>query len=404
MESVRRLVGTPIPWMVALNLVGVSLITPVLPAYATHFDVSIAAVSTLLIAFAVGRMVFRLPAGALADKFGSRRICFGGGLVQAAGALIAALAPSLGVLLIARAVQGLGSALFGTSINRYVLVVTDRADLGRATAGLQGGILIGGTIGPLIGGVFAQQFGIFGPFYAQAGIALALALSAAVVIRDAADTSRASARRVQKTSVRSLLTIPGFGLVMFLGFGLFVVRAGAINVVIPAFADDILAMSPAQIGAVVSLGSIVSLIVMPWAGHMADSIGRLPIASLGAFLTASTIAVHALADNTTGLYLVSALSGVGIGFCAVAFPTIIGDIAPPGTEGRATGVYRMANDAGWIVGPATLGLLASGSNYGTAFIIAGIPLLLGGLLLLRIRKDGDDFAAHASAMPTSYSP
>jgi DHA1 family multidrug resistance protein-like MFS transporter len=404
MESFRRLIGTPIPGMVALNLVGVSLITPVLPAYATHFDVSIAAVSTLLIAFAVGRMVFRLPAGALADKFGSRRICFGGGLVQAAGAFLAALAPSLFVLLIARGIQGLGSALFGTSINRYVLVVTDRADLGRAIAGFQAGILIGGTIGPLIGGLFAQQFGIFGPFYAQAGIALALSVSAYIVMRDDADTSRAAARMAKRTSVISLLTIPGFGLVMFLGFGFFVVRAGAINVVIPAFADDVLAMSPAQIGAVVSLGSVVSLIVMPWAGHMADSIGRLPVASLGAFLASSAIALHALVGNTTGLFFVSALSGVGIGFCAVAFPTIIGDIAPPGTEGRATGVYRMANDAGWIVGPATLGLLASGSHYGTAFIVAGIPLMLGGLLLVRTRKGGRDFTAHGETVPTSYSP
>jgi MFS family permease len=114
--------------------------------------------------------------------------------------------------------------------------------------------------------------------------------------------------------------------------------------------------------------------------------------------------LYALVGNTTGLFFVSALSGVGIGFCAVAFPTIIGDIAPPGTEGRATGVYRMANDAGWIVGPATLGLLASGSHYGTAFIVAGIPLMLGGLLLVRTRKGGRDFTAHGETVPTSYSP
>jgi MFS family permease len=120
MESARRGFGSPIPWMVALNVIGVNLIAPVLPA-----------------------------------------------------------APSLSLLLAARAIQGVGSALFGTSINRYLLVVTRKADFGKATAGFQGGILLGGTIGPLVGGMVAERFGIFAPFHVQATIAVALPARAA---------------------------------------------------------------------------------------------------------------------------------------------------------------------------------------------------------------------------------
>lgn len=382
----RSLIGSPIPLMVALNVIGVNLITPVLPSYAAHFDVGIAAASFLITVFALARMSFRLPAGSLSDRYGSRVVCMGGGLVQACGALLATVAPGLGVLLVARAIQGIGSALFGTSVNRYLLVVTDKQDLGRSIAGFQGGIVLGGTLGPLIGGVVAQELGIFAPFFVQAAVAFALVGVSWIVIKPNDGSHSAANRGAPRPTLRSILAVPGFRVVMLSGFSLFFVRAGAINVVVPAFADEVLALSPAQIGAVISLGSIVSLLFMPLAGKLADSIGRWQVAVAGALTTSGTVALYGLVDTALQLYLVAALTGVGIGLAAVALPTMIGDIAPPGTEGRASGVYRMANDLGWIFGPATLGLLADRSQYGLAFVVAGLPFVLAAALLSRSRS------------------
>ncbi len=383
MKSALRGFRSPIPWMVALNVIGVNLIAPVLPSYAGHFGVGFAAASTLVTVFALARMSFRLTAGTLADRLGSRLICAIGGTVQAAGALIASFAPELGVLLVARGMQGIGSALFGTSVNRYLLVETDKAELGSAVAGFQGGILIGSTIGPLIGGFVAEQYGIFAPFYVQAVVAATLA---GVSIRYIRDTGRrVAAQAAPKRSIRSLLALHGFKVVMLVGFGLFFVRAGAINVLLPAFADDVLAMSPTRIGAIISLSSVVSLLVMPIAGQLADSHGRIPVALAGTFGTAASVGLFGLATSTTGIVAVSAVIGIGIGFASVALPTMIGDLAPEGTEGRASGVYRMANDMGWVFGPITLGLLADTSRYGLAFLVAGLPLLIGGFALQRLR-------------------
>ncbi|MFT7474820.1 MAG: DHA1 family multidrug resistance protein-like MFS transporter [Verrucomicrobiales bacterium] len=383
----RRLVGSPIPLMVALNVVGVNLITPVLPSYANHFDVGIAAASFLITVFAIARMSARLPAGSLADRFGSRIVCMGGASVQAFGALLATVAPGLAVLLIARAIQGVGSALFGTSANRYLLVVTDKAELGRAIASFQGGIVLGGTIGPLIGGVVAQQFGIFAPFYVQAGLAIALLIVSGFVIdRHEGPEGVVGSDKAARPTLRQILAIPGFQVVMFGGFSVFFVRAGGINVVVPAFGDSILSMSPAAIGAVISLGSVVSLVVMPLAGRLADSRSRWEVAVGGALMTAITVALFGVVENEIQFFAIAALSGIGIGFVAVALPTMIGDLAPPGTEGRASGVYRMANDMGWIFGPITLALLADQSRYGLAFLVAGVPLLLAAAVLSRSRS------------------
>lgn len=380
------MLNSPIPWLVALNVMGVNLIAPVLPEYAAHFGVGFAAASTIVTTYALARMSVRLLSGTLSDKHGSRLICTGGGLVQASGSLLAAVAPGFAVLLIARAIQGVGSSMFGTSINRYLLVVTDKEDLGRATAGFQTGILIGGTIGPLIGGITADRLGIFAPFYLQAFVGVLLAGVSLSYVHDRPG-ARAGGLDVGPAepvrSIRSLLTIPGFTLIMFLGFGLFFIRAGAMNVLLPAYADEIFALSTSRIGVLISLSTVVSVVVMPLAGNVADSIGRLPVALTGAFATAGSVMLFGVADSTTTLFVVSAVIGAGIGLTAVAIPTMMGDLAPPGTEGRVSGVYRMANDMGWIIGPTILGLLADSSRYGLAFLVAGFPLLIGALLLAR---------------------
>ena len=377
----QRMLGSPIPWMVALNVMGVNLIAPVLPAYAAHFGVGFAVASSLLTSFALARMSLRLAAGRLSDRHGSRRVCASGGLIQASGALLAGFAPSFGVLLAARLIQGSGSAMFGTSINRYLLVTTDKGELGRATARFQGGILIGGAIGPILGGIVAENIGIFAPFLLQAAMASLLAVVSARYIKDSGTTTAAVGPPMSK-STRSLLRLDGFKLVMLLGSGLFFIRAGATNVLMPAFSDEVLSLSPSLIGAIISLGSVVSLIIMPIAGRLADSVGRRPVALAGAFGSAAAIATYGLADSAGGIAVVAALTGVGVGLLAVALPTMIGDIAPPGTEGLASGVYRIANDMGWIAGPLILGLLADSGRYGLGFIVAGIPLMIGAVTLL----------------------
>jgi MFS family permease len=377
-ELLRRLFGSPIPWMVALNVTGLSVVAPVLPAYAAHFGVGFAAVSTVVTAFALARMTFRVASGTLADRHGSRAVCTGGGAVQAGGALLAAVAPSFGVLIGARAIQGLGSALFGTAVNRYLLVTTPRADLGRAIAGFQVGILAGAALGPVVGGVVADRFGIFAPFVVQAMIAGLLALVSNGYIRDAPGIA---GRAAPAQPIRALLGIRGFKVVMLLGFGFFFVRAGALNVLVPAFADETLSMSASEIGVIIAVVSVVSFMVMPVAGHLADSVGRIPVALAGAFGTAGFISMFGLVDTSTGLAVIAAVMGIGFGSAAVAMPTMIGDIAPPGIEGRASGVYRMANDMGWVIGPLVLGFLADGSRYELAFLIAGLPIFLGGLVL-----------------------
>jgi MFS family permease len=183
---------------------------------------------------------------------------------------------------------------------------------------------------------------------------------------------------------------------MLMAFGLFFVRAGATNVLVPAFGDRVLSMSPAAVGAVISAGSLVSLAMMAPAGRIADLRGRRPVALAGVFSTAGAVTLFGLASNPASLLGASAAVGVGMGLASVALPTMVGDIAPSGTEGLASGLYRIANDLGWVAGPLVLGWLADMSRFGLGFVVSGIPIAAGGLLFASRPAPSDKRPVHTS--------
>ncbi|HJQ47100.1 MAG TPA: MFS transporter [Amycolatopsis sp.] len=85
---------------------------PALPDLQHQFDTSTITVSWVLSAFLLTASVATGLLGRLGDMFGKRRVLLACLTVSALGTLLAALAPSIGVLITARAVQGVGAATF----------------------------------------------------------------------------------------------------------------------------------------------------------------------------------------------------------------------------------------------------------------------------------------------------
>ncbi len=63
---------------------------------------------------------------------------------------------------------------------------------------------------------------------------------------------------------------------------------------------------------------------------------------------------------------------------------MVGDLAPPGSEGAAVGLYRTAGDLGFIVGPLMMGMMADVGAFAPGFAVSGAFLLAAALLVTRI--------------------
>lgn len=102
---------------------------------------------------------FILTAGALADRFGARRMYCAGFVVFVAASLACGLAPTMGVLIAARAVQGLGAAILGAcSLALLNHAFPDPAERTRAVGRWAAGASVALALGPVLGGLLIAGF------------------------------------------------------------------------------------------------------------------------------------------------------------------------------------------------------------------------------------------------------
>ena len=156
-------------------------------------DTTVEGVQTAITVFLLVMAALMIPAGKLTDRWGRKR-CFTAGLiVYGIGALMSAVSPGLGVLILGNSIfEGVGTALLIPPV--YILTtmlftdVTSRARAFGVIAGMGG---VGAAAGPLIGGVIATAISWRAAFVFQALIiAVIVFLSRSIVDPVAPDPTR----------------------------------------------------------------------------------------------------------------------------------------------------------------------------------------------------------------------
>lgn len=123
-----------------------------LPAIGAEFDADLAGLQWTINGYTLTLASFILLGGSLGDRFGRRRIFVLGVVWFALASLLCGLAPNVGLLVAARALQGVGGALLtpgSLAILQASFVEKDRGRVIGAWSGLAG---IAGAIGPFLGG------------------------------------------------------------------------------------------------------------------------------------------------------------------------------------------------------------------------------------------------------------
>src|SRR3954453_8206881 len=130
-----------------------------LPAMSSSLALGPAAVEWVVNAYLLAAAAFIILGGEVADQFGARRSSAAGIGLFALASLIIALAPAGGVVVAARALQGLGAAF---AVAGTLAAVTEAApETGRASAisAWTGFLMLGFSVGPLVGGIVTHYAG-----------------------------------------------------------------------------------------------------------------------------------------------------------------------------------------------------------------------------------------------------
>ncbi len=355
--------------------IGFGLIAPVLPAYARSFDVGVAAASFVVSIFAMFRLAFAPVGGALIKRLGERPVYLTGLLLVAASSLATAFADSYYQLLVFRGLGGIGSTMFTVSAMALLVRLAPPAIRGRVSSAYASSFLIGGMVGPLIGGALAG-FGLRLPFIAYA---VALVVAAAVVgLRLSGARLRPSGTgpAAPAMQLREALAVPAYRAALASAFANGWCNFGVRVAVIPQFAL-VVRDETWVAGVALALAALGTAATLQIAGRLADTLGRRPLAIVGLLATGVTLGLIGLSGSLLVLLVLSALSGLGAGLVNPAQQATVADvIGSDRSGGTVLSTFQMAQDGGAILGPVLVGVIADQVGYGWAFAATGLVSLL----------------------------
>ena len=167
-----------------------------LPKIADHFLADIPTVQWVSLGYVLATSAMLMPAGRLSDMVGRRRVYIAGFLVFIVAAAVGGTAQEFWVLIVAKVVQGIGTA--GVHANGMAIITSEFPDRERGRAlGLYMTIIGTGSVsGPIVGGLLVSGLGWRSVFFAGIPVALVAILAASAVLRrESVAASAASTRR-----------------------------------------------------------------------------------------------------------------------------------------------------------------------------------------------------------------
>lgn len=356
------------------------LYVPILPVYAQSTGASLTMVGTIVAAYAIPQMLFRIPIGILFDAINRRKLLIAGGIVMnSIGALGLGLAPSALLLFLARGITGIGAATWVTFtiyFAAYYPVEGMRRAIGIINF-VQGTALV---ITTYCGGVIAEKGGYSFTFFGAALLGL-VALISLLATREPSipPIKQGSRQSFMRVAAQPLLLV-----VSFMGvLSQFANWAGLFGF-IPVYGAQIGASSTA-LGTITMLtlaaSAVAALAVIPLVKRCGNSFTIL----LGAVLMGSSISIVPLIHQVNHLNGVMVIYGLGRGILSTILMSLSIQAVDPGQRATAMGVYQAIYAVGMFLGPFVSGSIADNLGIATVFYLSAFfCLVIAGMAYLPI--------------------
>ncbi|MBP2322530.1 EmrB/QacA subfamily drug resistance transporter [Kibdelosporangium banguiense] len=426
-------------------LVDVTIVTVALPEMARSLSASFTGLQWVIDAYALALAALVLASGSLADHIGRRKTYIGGLVVFAGASLACGLAESTEVLVISRAVQGIGGAAMLATTMALVNLTYHGKD--RSVALAIWGAVSGAAAaaGPVLGGVLTEYLGWRWIFLVNIPIAV---IAVWMTLRVVAESSNPSAKGVDIPGVvtftagAAALTYGlmqagdhGWGSARTLGWiggGVLawvifaVIEARSTNAMLdlalfrkPSFSVTLLAalaftfaafaytpfmsvwlqqqlgMKPLNAGLAMIPMSLTAFVIAGVAGRFMHSVPFRYTIGLGMLVVGAGALLLKTGDSWTVILPGLVVVGVGVAVTAQALPGAIMASVPLYRAGMASGALNTFRQLGMALGVAVLGTVVShGQTFDkgldTSYVVAGISGVAVGLIALMLLKASGD--------------
>ncbi|MEU4426664.1 MFS transporter [Actinoplanes sp. NPDC024001] len=434
---------------VSIFLVGLdtTIVNVALPSIGRDLGLAVADLEWTVDAYTLVLAGLLISSGALADRVGRRRVFRLGLVIFGAGSLACALAPSLGVLVAGRVVQGVGGSMLSpVALAIVVSVITDPRERARAIGVWAAVFGLSMAAGPVLGGALAGGLGWRTVFWVNLPvIAIVLALTVKYVPESRAPRPRRLDLPGQAllivlvgTTVAVLIEGPRLGWgspLLLLGYALLVAAAvgfarverrraeplidlalfrrapftAAVGSAVAVFValnvtlllgtfhlQQARGFSPLQAGLVTLPMALAATVCAPLSGHLVGLAGpRLPLRVAGVSTAIGGLLLAGF-DGGAGLLAGYLFAGIGVGFANAPITNTAVSGLPPERAGVAGGITSTARQLGAALGIALAGgIVAGGGPDGAGWALVAVC----GVVVLAAAQASPVSARRPTAVP-----
>lgn len=303
------------------------------------------------------------------------------------------------MLLTFRFIQGIGSAMYTTAAMIMLADISIPSNRGKVMSLYQGSLLLGAGLGPVMGGFIAQYFGLSAPFFVFALFSIFASIWAYLRILETHPvlSSIKSEQIISENldplpnpsskRLKSVLQNLNFILICIITFGIFSMRNGAQNEILPLLGTKRLGLTEGQIGLALSLVAIIQIIATLIAGRLSDKFGRKVVILPGCIISAASLFLLAQSYSYWFLLFSCLVMGIGIGIAGSISSAYVADIIPKEDYSIGMGTYHAIGDLGFVIGPVFMGWLADNKGFGFSLLFNNLFLLLSAFIFQIMAKE-----------------
>jgi DHA1 family tetracycline resistance protein-like MFS transporter len=368
----------PILGITFIDILGFSILIPLLPYFVKHFGVGDIVVGFLFTAFALTQFIGSPLWGNLSDRIGRKKVLIISQIGATIGWAMLGFAPTIIWVFIARIVEGLSGGNISVT-KAYVADLVEPEKRGRAF-GYIGATFSGGLIfGPAVGGFLVDRYGFSAPFWAAASLQVVTLIATIVFLPESLSKTEKTTPATFSEIVRSLrdprlapiLIQDLFNSMGLYGwFSVFALIVGAQ-----------LHFSPGDTSRMFSVFGIFSVIVQIFiVGRLTDALGNRTMSNFGFAALVIAFAFAPFMHNLWGAAVLVAAFSFGMAHVNATIPALLTENTPANQRGTILGsAASLESFSGIFMPPVSTGIFSVTGTAGPAAISASFVAIALGL-------------------------
>ncbi len=338
-----------------IAVAGFGIIIPIIPDYLKMIGEGGTAAGLMISVFAGAQLLMSPIAGKWADVYGRRLMIILGLIGFTVSMGVFYLSDNLSVLLISRAIGGVGAALLIPAIFAYVADITTLKQRAKGNSYISAAMSLGIVIGPGIGGFFAE-FGLKAPLLLSAIVSFVAVISSIILLKEPdrepyvqTIESESLPRQLVSSTRKPYFFVLVINLVM--AFGLM-----AYESVLGLFVSETFSATPQQIAVMITGTGIVSVIVQLFAvDRLVSLLGEIKVVLIFIMLAALGFLFSLFAGSYAIFFAVTLIIFLSTSILRPVLNTLVSKMADK-EQGFAMGMNNAYMSIGNIVGPTLAGI------------------------------------------------